>query len=144
MLLIGFCVNLLVAGIYYAFAGISYGIRQMFHKPDIITKLLISPVISTTHPPKMKKDSITNKSVGKKNSVCKETVRHADINKDAVETSRIRDRASTESGEVVNSLRCTLREGMARHDKTGRISKMFTENMDAAQNNIREENYLTI
>ena len=116
----------------------------MFHKPDIITKLLTTPVISNTCPPNTKKDSITNNTVGKMNSVCKEIVRHDDINKDAVETSTIRDRASTESGQVVNSLRCTLREGMARHDKTGRISKMFTENMDAAQNNIREENYLTI
>ena len=144
MLLIGFCVNLLVAGIYYAFAGIFYGIRQMFHKQDLITKLLITPAISNTYPPKMKNDSITNNSVGKMNSVCKQTIRHDDVNKVAVETSTIRDRASTESGQVVNSLRCTLREGMARHDKTGRISKMFTEGMDAAQNNIREENYLTI
>ena len=116
----------------------------MFHKPDLITKLLITPAISNTYPPKMKNDSITNNSVGKMNSVCKQTIRHDDENKVAVETSTIRDRASTESGQVVNSLRCTLREGMARHDKTGRISKMFTENMDAAQNNIREENYLTI
>ena len=137
MLLIGFCVNLLVAGIYYAFAGIFYGIRQMFHKPDIITKLLTTPVISNTCPPNMKKDSITNNTVGKMNSVCKEIVRHDDINKAAVETSTIRDRTSSESGQVVNSLRCTLREGMARHDKTGRISKMFTESIDAAHGNIR-------
>ena len=116
----------------------------MFHKPDIITKLLITPAISNTYPPIIKKDSIPNKSVEKINSVCKDTIQHDDINKVAIETSTIRDRTSTESGQVVNSLRCTLREGMARHDKTGRISKMFTETMDAAQGNIREENYLTI
>ena len=47
MLLIGFCVNILVAGIYYAFVGIFNGVRKMFYRPNTISALLITQGIYT-------------------------------------------------------------------------------------------------
>ena len=80
MLLIGFCVNIVVAGIYYAFVGIFNGIRKMFYRPNTISALLITQSIYNKDVSQNNNDSMINKntSTGEKKKTTF-TVKQLDI-----------------------------------------------------------------
>ena len=114
MLLIGFCVNILVAGIYYAFAGILNGVRKMFYRPNTISALLITHSIYNKDESGNNNDSMINKnrSTGEteKDHIYSEAVRHQTLNNVAVEISSLRGPMTCQAGNSFPSLRCTLRE----------------------------------
>ena len=114
MLLIGFCVNILVAGIYYAFVGIFNGVRKMFYRPNTISALLITQGIYTKDVSERNNDSMINKntSTGEKGKdyVYNEAIRHQTSNNVVVEISSLRGPITSQSEKSFPSLRCTLRE----------------------------------
>ena len=114
MLLIGFCVNILVAGIYYAFVGIFNGVRKMFYRPNTISALLITQGIYKTDLSENNNDSIINKntSVGEKENdyVYNQAAQHQTSNNVVVEISSLRGPIPSQSGKSFPSLQCTLRE----------------------------------
>jgi len=114
MLLIGFCVNILVAGIYYAFVGIFNGVRKMFYRPNTISALLITHTVYNKDVSENNNDSILNKNTStgekEKDHIYSEAVRHQTSSDVAVEISSLRGAITSQSGKSFPSLRCTLRE----------------------------------
>ena len=106
--------NIVVAGIYYAFAGIFNGVRKMFYRPNTISALLITQGIYTKDVSERNNDSMTNKNTStgekEKDYVYNEPIRHQTSNNVVVEISSLRGPITCQAGNSFPSLRCTLRE----------------------------------
>ena len=100
----------------------------MFYQPTYISQLLLIPNVkpnivasskNETSPNKIKvmqKEQITSNNLSLKNEEYKVVVNYDNNSSEA-------------NANNIPSLRATLREGMSRHDKTGRISKMFFDDV---------------
>ena len=106
--------NIVVAGIYYAFAGIFNGVRKMFYRPNTISALLITQGIYNKDVSENSNDSMINKNTStgekEKDYVYNEAVRHQTANNVGVEISSLRGPITSQSEKTFPSLRCTLRE----------------------------------
>ena len=114
MLLIGFCVNILVAGIYYAFVGIFNGVRKMFYRPNTISALLITQSVYNKDVSENNNDSQINKSrsIGEKKNgyVYNQGAQHQTSNNVVVEISSLRGPITSQSEKPFPSLKYTLQE----------------------------------
>ena len=100
----------------------------MFYQPTYISQLLLIPNVkqnivasskNETSPNKIKvmqKEQITSNNLSLENEEYKVVVNYDNNSSEA-------------NANNIPSLRTTLREGMSRHDKTGRISKMFFDDV---------------
>ena len=136
MFLVGFCFNLLVTGLYYASAGMCYGIKHMFYNANNVSNFHVITALANTQQRQTTICKISNKN----NNISKmdtaiingNSNENTDINtqKLQLEVSTVNEQEHYKLDTVFVSLRTILTEGMERHDKTGRISKMFADNVE--------------
>ena len=149
--MIGFCVNLLVASLYYAFLGLYLAIKRIFCRPQTVSRLLLAPMIQPIRnidSPQINNNVSSHNNVLETEAVIKEGSSENNgtsiIGNVQVELSAINETTQFKQGLMLSSLRSTLRRGMTRHEKTGRISKMFVDNINVIQHENNVTNYLTI
>ena len=136
MFLIGFCFNLLVRALYYASAGMCYGMKRMFYKANDVTKFHVISALANNKPYQAKICKISNKNnnVSKKDTANMNGNSNEDtdinIQKLQLEVSTVNEPEHYKLDGMFVSLRSILVGGMDRHDKTGRISKMFADNFE--------------
>ena len=150
--MIGLCVNLLVASLYYAFLGLYLAIKRIFCRPQTVSRLLLAPMMQpiSINSPQINNNvsSHEDNNVLETEAVIKEGSSENNgtsiIGNVQVELSAINETTQFKQGLMLSSLRSTLRKGMTRHEKTGRISKMFVDNINVTQHENNVTNYLTI
>ena len=135
MFLIGFCFNLIFTALYYTFAGMCYGIKRTVCKANNVSKLVVIPAMGIYQQCQTKTCTVSNKNnnISKKgtfitNGDSKENL-DVNIQKHQSEVSSVNHPENYKLDTAVVSLRSMLTECMEKHDKTGRISKMFSDNI---------------
>ena len=100
----------------------------MFYQPKYISQLLLIPNVRQDIVASSKKETSTNKTKNLQN----EQVTNNNLNLENEEYKVVvnyENNSSEGNANYIPSLRVTLREGMSRHDETGRISKMFFDDV---------------
>ena len=100
----------------------------MFYQPKYISQLLLIPNVKPNIVASSKNEALTNKI----KVMNKEQVTSNNLSLQNEEYKVIVNYENNSSEANVNyipSLRATLREGMSRHNETGRISKMFFDDV---------------
>ena len=102
--------------------------KRMFYQPKYISKLLMVP----NGKPNIVDSSINETSLNKTKNLQHEQVTSNNLNLENEEYKVVvnyENNSSEGNANYIPSLRVTLREGMSRHDETGRISKMFFDDV---------------
>ena len=131
MILIGFCVNLMVLTLYYSLQGLYYGLKRVFYRPKFISQIILGPNKNCNDQEKINNELQLNKTKTIQNEQATVTNKDSDFPFDKKYEMEIRylDKPSDAAMISIPSFRSTLREGMINHDKTGRISRMFSDDV---------------
>ena len=131
MILIGFCANLIIFTLYHLLLGLCFGFQRI-----VLRSKFFGNSIATSDT--MRKDEeIINEELqpNKKEEMHKRqmilvTNDNSNLANEIIEREEIYVNQSSEAEmNFIPSLRATLREGMSKHDKTGRVSKMFADDV---------------
>ena len=131
MILIGFCINLIFFTFYHVLLGFCFGLQRILLRSKFFGKVIETS--DTMH----KDEEIINEEPqpNKKEAMHKRqmilvTNDNSNLANEIIEREEIYVNQSSEAEmNFIPSLRATLREGMSKHDKTGRVSKMFADDV---------------
>ena len=130
MILIGFCVNLIFFTFYHLLLGLCYGVQRILLRSKFFGKSIA--ISDTMH----KDEEIINEELqsNKKQAMQKRQVivtnNNSNLANEIIEGEEAYVNQPSEVEMIfIPSLRTTLREGMSKHDKTGRVSKMFADDV---------------
>ena len=100
----------------------------MFYQPKYISQLLLIPNVKPSIFASSKNEALTNKiKVMQKEQI---TSNNLSLQHEESKVVVNYENNSSKANETyIPSLRATLREGMSRHNETGRISKMFFDDV---------------
>ena len=100
----------------------------MFYQPKYISQLLLIPNVKPNIVASSKNETSTNKTKVIQNEEV--TTNNLSLqNKEYKVVLNYEMNSSEANANYIPSLRATLREGMSRHKETGRISKMFFDDV---------------
>ena len=100
----------------------------MFYQPKYISQLLLIPNVKPNIVASSKNEALTNKiKVMQKEQITSNNV--SSQNEEYKVVVNYENKSSEANANYIPSLRATLREGMSRHNETGRISKMFFDDV---------------
>ena len=138
MILIGFVVNVMVFTLYYSLLGLYYGLKRVFWRPKFISQIIFDPNINCNDQDIEIDELQSNKTKTIQNKQATDTNKDFDFPFEKKFKTEIRylDQPSNEAKTSIPSFRSTLREGMINHDKTGRISRMFSDDVRSVAQSI--------
>ena len=130
MILIGFCANLIIFTLYHLLLGLCFGLQRI-----LLRSMFFGKFIATSDTTRRDEEIINEETQSNKNQAIQRrqmlvTNSNSNLANEIIEREEANVNQPSEAKIIlIPSLRTTLREGMSKHDKTGRVSKMFTDDV---------------